>query len=63
MKQYPGYLRNKRIQVSTVNSEMIRGTLLEIQDYSGKKLLIVQLDGTDNNRIVNFDHVISIDEL
>lgn len=60
--QYPNYFRGKNIRIITTATERFVGELLEIQEYRGKSLLIVQAAGFDP-RIVNFDHVIYIEEV
>lgn len=60
--QYPGYFKGKRVYIKSADGEITRGDLVEIQEYSGKKLLIVEMSA-DVNRVVNFDHVTFIEEL
>lgn len=62
LNQYPGYFVQKRVYIKSVDGEITRGVLIEIQDYFGKKMLIVQCNGTVI-RTLNLDHVTYIEEL
>lgn len=60
--QYPGCFKGKQVYVKSVDGEITRGTLTEIQDYHGKKLLVVEIS-VGIPRVLNFDHVTFIEEL
>lgn len=61
-KQYPACLLGKSIRIVTTAPERIRGKLAEIQEYSNKVLLIIELVGFTKPVVVNFDHIVSIEE-
>lgn len=61
-KQYPACLLGRNIRVITAAPERFRGKLSEIQEYSKKVLLVIELSGSTNPVVVNFDHVVSIEE-
>lgn len=61
-KQYPACLLGKNIRIVTTAPERIRGKLAEIQEYSKKVLLIIELVGFTKPVVVNFDHIVSIEE-
>jgi hypothetical protein len=60
-RHYPGYFIHKRVIVYTTSGMMYKGTLKPVQAYNGKTLLVVSSDGTET--VLNFDHVISIEEM
>lgn len=45
-KQYPGYLKGKKVRIQESSGQIVIGTLREITDYHNTRLLVVEL-GTD----------------